>query len=164
MKRQTEPRLGVAAVALVVGATFAHFAFGQVPSASAQARIPAPLEACRSLSHHGKRSEAQACFTTLSRSADPFLAAEGEWGLENYDEANRLFRAADQQPPASPLIATEWGLLFLERFNRSEAENLFKEALAADAHYAPAHLGLARLAAERYEKDAVDLAQTAATE
>ena len=58
----------------------------------------------------------------------------------------------------------QWGCSSSERFSRSEAENLFKEALAADGHYAPAHLGLARVAAERYEKEAVDLAQTAATE
>jgi cellulose synthase operon protein C len=154
------PRSPIPAAVVLLAAMFA----GSVPGQSVKVAIPAPLEACRDLRQHGKRAEAQACFTTLSRNADPFLAAEGEWGLENYDEANRLFRAASQQHPGSPLISTEWGMLFLERFNRTEAENLFKEALDADLHYAPAHLGLARVAAERYDKEAVDFARAAASE
>jgi cellulose synthase operon protein C len=159
MTRRTKSRFVVVSLALLVAAT-AH----SEPQQAAKSAIPAPLEACRVLSRHGKRAEAQSCFAALTQNPDPFLAAEGQWALENYDEANRQFRTADQLYHDSPLVKTEWGLLFLERFNRSEAENLLKEALAADAHYAPAHLGLARVAAERYEKEAVELAQTAALE
>ncbi len=128
---------------------------GQAPAKTAA------LENCRTLRHHGKLNEAQACFTELTRSSDSFLRAEGEWGLDRYEDANDQFRLAFKDHPNSAEVRTEWGLLFLERFNRGEAENLFNEALKLDGNYAPAYLGLARLAAERYDEGAVRYAKLA---
>jgi len=112
-------------------------------------------ENCRTFRHHGKLKEAQVCFTELTRSSDSFLRAEGYWGLDRYEDANDQFRLAFKDHPNSAETRTEWGLLFLERFNRAEAENLFNEALKLDDSYAPAYLGLARLASTRYEESAV---------
>src|SRR5208283_4794113 len=108
-----------------------------------------------------KLKEAQVCFTELTRSSDSFLRAEGYRGLDRYVDANDQFRLAFKDHPNSAEVRTEWGLLFLERFNRGEAENLFNEALKLDGNFAPAYLGLARLAAERYDDSAVRYAKLA---
>jgi cellulose synthase operon protein C len=121
------------------------------------------LEGCRTLRHHGKLKEAQVCFTDLTHSSDSYLRAEGYWGLDRYEDANGQFRLAFKDHPNSAEVRTEWALLFLERFNRGEAENLFNEALKLDGNYAPAYLGLARLAAERYDDSAVRYAKLALT-
>ena len=128
--------------------------------AQSPAKTPV-LENCRTLRHHGKLKEAQVCFTDLTRSPDSFLRAEGYWGMDRYEDANDQFRLAFKDHPNSAEVRIEWGLLFLERFNRGEAENLFKEALKLDENYAPAYLGLARLASERYDQSAVRYAALA---
>ena len=78
------------------------------------------LDDCRSLVHHGKSSEARRCFGGLLASADPFLRAEGYWGLERYEDANNEFRTAQREHPKSAQIDVEWGRLFLARFNNEE--------------------------------------------
>ena len=52
----------------------------------------ATLDDCNTLRKHGKRDEAQACFQSLTQGLDPYLRAEGYWGLEMYKEANDTFR------------------------------------------------------------------------
>ncbi len=121
----------------------------------------ASLDDCRMLRHHGKLSEARACFTGLSRSADNFVAAEAYWGADDYTAANERFRMAYQDQPKSAPVRVEWGKLLLERFNASEAAKLFQEAIAVDANYAPAYLGMARVSAASFDKKAVDYAQRA---
>ena len=37
---------------------------------------------------HGHRAEAHACYESLTQARDPYLRAEGFWGLEMYNEAN----------------------------------------------------------------------------
>ena len=138
------------ALILAIGMAAAPFALGA-----------GQLHECRTLVHHGKTSEAQRCFAGLVQSSDPFLRAEGFWGLQRFEEANEQFRAAQREQPKSPQVDVEWGRLFLERFNRAEAANLFEEAKAIDPNYAPAYLGMARVAAESYSKKALDLAHEA---
>ena len=116
---------------------------------------------CRALRQHGHRTEARACFTALGESNDAFTRAEGYWGLDQYEEANEQFRIAHKEGKNSPAVRVEWGRLFLERFNPAEAANLFQEALKIDANYAPAYLGLARVAAKGYDRKAVDFARDA---
>ncbi len=122
---------------------------------------PAALENCRGLAHHGKRAEARACFAALERSDDPFLRAEGAWGLQKFDAANEQFKLAYNVDRNQAEVRTEWGLLFLERFNSADAEGLFKEALQVDPKYTLAYVGLARTAAGNYDERAVALANTA---
>jgi Flp pilus assembly protein TadD len=117
---------------------------------------------CRALRHHGKLPEARSCFTKLASSPDPYLRAEGLWGTEQYRDANEAFRAALKQKPDGAEIRDRWGEFFLERFNKEEAEGLFKEALDKKKNDAAAMLGLARVASESYGTQAVEFAQKAA--
>ena len=39
------------------------------------------LDECRTLRHHGKLAEAQTCYAKLAISANPYLRAEGLWGI-----------------------------------------------------------------------------------
>jgi Tfp pilus assembly protein PilF len=119
-----------------------------------------PVEICKDLYHHGKLTEAQTCFSGLVRHSDPFEQAEGYWGLQQWQEANTEFRQADKNG-ASALVKTEWGNLMLEHYQPEDAAGLFAEALETDPNYAEAYLGMARVAAQRYDKKALDFAQQA---
>src|SRR5579864_5926708 len=59
------------------------------------------LDDCRILRHHGELAEARTCFSHLAASPDPYLRAEGLWGLEQYREANEQFREALKLHPNS---------------------------------------------------------------
>lgn len=122
----------------------------------------APLERCDTARRHGHVEEARTCFTGLVANADPYLRAEGYWGLARYNEANEEFKKAIAAEPANPLVRVRWGRLFFERFNKQEALNLFEEALAIRKKYPQALLGIALVASEGYEKKAVELAEEAA--
>jgi tetratricopeptide (TPR) repeat protein len=119
------------------------------------------LEQCRTLRHHGQLGEARTCFSRLASGSDPNLRAEGLWGAGRYKEANEQFRALIAQFPKNANYRVRWGRLFLERFNKDEASNLFKEALEIDKDNAPAQLGMALVAAEGFGRQAVDLAEQA---
>ncbi len=127
------------------------------PMLSAQSAV----ERCQLLEHHGKKTEAEACYSGLVRGADSFTRAEGYFGLHQYDSANEEFRAAYKAQPRSAQVKAEWARLYFERFQPADAANLFTEALQSDPGYAPAYLGLARVFAERFDKRAVDLAAEA---
>jgi cellulose synthase operon protein C len=120
-----------------------------------------PLDQCRSLRRHGKGQEAKTCFAGLMRSSDPFLQAEGLWANDRYSEANDRFREAVKLQPKSAPVRTEWGLLFFDHHQPNDAIKLFTEALEIDENYVPAYLGLARVAAEGYSKQAVEFAHKA---
>ncbi len=62
-------------------------------------------------------------------------------------EANRLLRAAAASG-REPRIDSAWGRLFFDKYNYAEAVTSFKQAIAADAQWAPAHAGLARALAD----------------
>src|ERR1700732_2952989 len=89
----------------------------------------ATVNACAVLRHHGKLVEAQTCFTSLVASHDAYTRAEGLWGLERYEDARDQFKIALAENKNSAEIRVRWGRLFLERFNKAEADKLFKEAL-----------------------------------
>lgn len=127
----------------------------------ASCAFTAPLDDCRAAARHGKTQAAAACYTRLTRDRSAFLRAEGFWGLRQFDTANTEFRAAIREQPQSPQVRAEWGHLFSERFQPDDAGKLFNEALQLDPNYAPAFLGLARLASEGYSKQASELANEA---
>ncbi len=86
------------------------------------------------------------------------MSAEGYFGLGQFDAANQGFITAYKKRPGAE-VKTEWGRLFLEHYQPSDAAKLFAEAIETDPNYAPAYLEMARVFAERYDKRAVDLAQ-----
>jgi tetratricopeptide (TPR) repeat protein len=112
-------------------------------------------DACATLRKHGRNTEAHACYETLTQQRDPYLRAEGYWGLGMYQQANDQFRAAVAPSDSSALYRVRWGRLLHERFNNTDADNLFKEALARDPRNAQAYLGLALVSADGFDNAAI---------
>jgi tetratricopeptide (TPR) repeat protein len=120
-----------------------------------------PADQCRVEQRHGKLSAARGCYATLTRSSDPFAQGEGFLGLRQYEEANQAFREADKKHPNSAVVKTAWGRVYAEHAQPGDAAKLFEEAIESDRNYAPAYLGLARVLAEGFDKNALDLAHHA---
>jgi tetratricopeptide (TPR) repeat protein len=116
---------------------------------------------CHALRKHGHRAESQKCYESLTAAHDPYLRAEGLWGTEMYQEANNQFRIAVAQSPANAMVRVRWGRLMHERFNNTEAANLFKEALQKDPKNAQAYLGLAVVSADGFDSKALEYAAKA---
>src|SRR6185437_12147858 len=57
-------------------------------AASLAAADPA-VDKCRALQHHGQQAQARVCFSALATNPDPFLSAEGYFGLGEFDAANQ---------------------------------------------------------------------------
>lgn len=111
---------------------------------------------CHALRKHGQRAEAQKCYESLTTGRDAFTRAEGFWGLEQYQEANNQFRMAADQSPSNAMIRVRWGRLMHERFNNTEADNLFGEALQRDSKNAQAYYGLALVSADGFDSKAIE--------
>jgi len=111
---------------------------------------------CHTLRKHGRRAEAQKCYESLIAAPDPYHRAEGYWGTEKYQEANNQFRTAVAQSPANALYRVRWGRLMHERFNNTDAANLFKEALQKDPKNAQAYYGLALVSADGFDSKAFE--------
>jgi tetratricopeptide (TPR) repeat protein len=116
---------------------------------------------CAALRLHGHRTEAQACYQTLTLAADPYLRAEGDWGLELYQDANNEFRTAVARADGNARYRVRWGRFFHERFKDDEASKLFGEALERDGRSADAYLGLALVAADGFNRKAREYAEKA---
>ncbi len=111
---------------------------------------------CQTLRKHGRRDESQKCFQSLSALRDPYSRAEGFWGLEMYQDANEQFRVAVAQAPANAMYRVRWGRLMHERFNNTDAANLFNEALQKDPKNAQAYYGLALVSADGFDSKAIE--------
>ncbi|HEX4073960.1 MAG TPA: tetratricopeptide repeat protein [Candidatus Acidoferrales bacterium] len=129
--------------------------------AVASAALSATPDDCQALRKHGHRAEAEACYQTLTETRDPYLRAEGYWGLGMYADANNEFRAAVAQSDSNAMYRVRWGLLLHERFNNTDAEGLFKEALQRDPKNAQAYLGLALVSEDGYDNNAIAWASKA---
>ncbi|HUA92608.1 MAG TPA: hypothetical protein VL991_08580 [Terracidiphilus sp.] len=119
----------------------------------ALARAAEPSQ-CWKLRKDGQGKEAQVCFEALVRGSDAYERAEGFWGLEEWEQANAQFRLATQSENSKPLYKVRWGMLLHERFNQSDASDLFHEALAKDPNNARAYLGLAMLGSDDFSPQA----------
>ena len=126
-----------------------------ISAASAGGASAATPDDCHTLRKHGHRAEAHACYESLTQTNAPYLRAEGYWGLEMYENANNDFRAAVAQSPNNTLYRVRWGRLLHERFNNSDADDLFKEALTIDPKNAQAYLGLAIVSADGFDNQAI---------
>jgi len=113
-------------------------------------------EDCHALRKHGHRPEAQKCYESLTTTRDPYLRAEGFWGMEMYQDANNQFRIAADASPTNAMIRVRCGRLMHERFNNTEADNLFNEALQRDPRNAQAYYGLALVSADGFDSKAIE--------
>jgi tetratricopeptide (TPR) repeat protein len=113
-------------------------------------------ENCHALRKHGHRAEALKCYESLTAAREPAVRAEGYWGTEKYQEANNQFRLAVAESPASAPYRVRWGRLMHERFNNTDATNLFKEALETDPKNAQAYYGLALVSADGFDSKAFE--------
>jgi cellulose synthase operon protein C len=111
---------------------------------------------CHLLDKHGHLADAHTCYESLASEHDPYLRAEGFWGLDMYADANNQFRLAVAQSDRNPTYRVRWGRLLHERFNNADAEDLFKEALDRDPKDARAYLGLALVSADGFDSKALD--------
>ncbi len=158
------------AIALAIAASMSMSASAPT-AAHASADIAAPTPApvppaatpadCAALRHHGQRPQAQACYETLAHAADPYLRAEGDWGLQRYDDANVEFRTAVARADRNAVYRVRWGRLLHERFNDTDAAQLFQEALQRDPKNAEAYVGLALLSAEGFDTKSREYANKA---
>jgi tetratricopeptide (TPR) repeat protein len=94
-------------------------------------------------------------------SAQTLGQAESLWKAHRYSDANDTFRALVAAHPRNAGYRVRWGRLLLERFNKPDAAQLFQEALKIDPNNAGAYLGLALVAAEGFENQAVEFAHKA---
>jgi tetratricopeptide (TPR) repeat protein len=102
-----------------------------------------------------------ALITTAALSAQTLEQAESLWKQHRYFDANDAFRDLVNAHPRNAQYRVRWGRLFLEHFQPDEAAKLFQEALKLDPKNAGAFLGLALVAAEGFESQAVELAHKA---
>lgn len=140
--------------------TFILLAIFLIGDMSAHAASPAD---CWVLRKHGATAKAQECFEALTRSSDAYIRAEGFWGLAEWEQANAQFRLATHSSDSPALYKVRWGLLLHERFNDSDAADLFKEALAKDPSNAQAYLGLAKISENDFDGRAGEYAAKAIT-
>jgi tetratricopeptide (TPR) repeat protein len=133
----------------MLGLVAATFAAGPTP------------DDCHALRLHGQTVKARSCYESLVAAQEPYLRAEGYWGLGMYQEANNQFRAAVAQSARNGHYRVRWGRLLHERFNNTDAEGLFKEALERDPRDAQAYLGLALVSADGFDSNAIRWASKA---
>jgi tetratricopeptide (TPR) repeat protein len=81
---------------------------------------------------------------SASSAAALLRAGRAARALGEFRDANGYFREASSLASDDPIINTEWGDLFLEKYNRQEAIRSYQAALKSSEAHAPAHLGLAR--------------------
>jgi len=112
---------------------------------------PEPLAECDRLAYRGERSAASSCYQQLRAGGDPAIRAEAARALGDFRGANEAFREAVRQAPDDAALRARWGFLYLETHQANEAVQLFNESLERDPGHIPAKLGLAGVAAGRFE-------------
>src|SRR5690606_33851625 len=95
--------------------------------------------------------EASNCYQRLRAGADLAVRAEAARALNDFRGANEAFRQAVQQAPDDAGLRARWGHLFLDTHQANDAVQLFNESLERDPEHLPAKLGLAAVAAGRFE-------------
>jgi tetratricopeptide (TPR) repeat protein len=78
-------------------------------------------------------------------SEDVAMVALASWLMDNFHDANSLFNEATRANPNNLEAHALWGDLFLEKYNASDAERSYQEALDINSRYTPALVGIARV-------------------
>jgi tetratricopeptide (TPR) repeat protein len=143
-------QLGIA-VLMSLSVSQAAFALRIEYGADRQAEL---AECDRSL-YLNRRTEAQSCYRKLlNDNADVRIKAEAARALGDQRAANGYFQTALSEYPDDAAVRTRWGDLFVQTHQNNEAVKLYQESLAIDSEYAPALLGLAKVAVGRFESKA----------
>ena len=138
--------LGIGCLWLIAGPPLAAQVFDYSADRDAALRV------CDAAFHRGDRPQATSCYAGLLRdSQSAAVRAEAAWRTGDLQAANAYFRTAVEIDPESARSRARWGRLFLLTHQNSEAINLFQESLELDPDYLPAKLGLAAVAAGRFE-------------
>ena len=87
--------------------------------------------------------------------------AEALRQAHDYDNAKVVFEALLKANPKNADYRARYGDMFYERFNPTDAQKLYEEALGIDPQNARALLGMAQLAADNYDPKANDFAAKA---
>jgi cellulose synthase operon protein C len=122
---------------------------------------PTPAADCLNARRHGHLPEARQCFSRLSNSSNAYARAEGFWGLGDFQSANDAFRIAVKDAPDDADVRVRWGSMYLDHWQPADATALFSEALKIQPQHAGTLLGMARIAADQFERKAADLAESA---
>jgi tetratricopeptide (TPR) repeat protein len=125
------------------------------PVAAANSTSEAALEWGLLLETRGRAADARRVLEPIASQADTvrtpaglLRAARASRAIGQFGVANSIFADADAAAKGDPAINTEWGDLLLQRHEPAEAVHSYQIALERDASWAPAHLGLARAAAD----------------
>ncbi len=78
-------------------------------------------------------------------SEDVAMVALASWLLGNFHDANSLFDEATRANSNNLEAHTLWADLFLEKYNASDAERGYQDALDINNRYVPALIGIARI-------------------
>ena len=114
------------------------------------------LKSCDTVLYSGDKQASVDCYQQVFDTSEGLVQADAAAALGDVQTANRLYRdlAAGDTDPA---IKTNWGLLYLETHQVSDAEALFREALLYDDAFLPAQIGLAKALSEGFEGRAREL-------
>ncbi len=124
-------------------------------------RAQAARELADLKSHRGQRADAQALWEEiisdyrrgrLQGSSSLGCVAVAEWRLGNVQEAKEIFLDATDERIAGPVslrVLSDFGFLFLEKYNATDAIGVFSDCLRVNKSYPPALLGIAL--ARKYE-------------
>jgi len=78
-------------------------------------------------------------------SEDVAMVALASWLMGNFHDANSLFNEATRANPNNLEAHALWADLFLEKYNASDAERSYQEALDINGRYVPALVGIANV-------------------
>ncbi len=78
-------------------------------------------------------------------SEDVAMVALASWLLGNFHDANSLFNEATRANPNNLEAHVLWADLFLEKYNESDAERGYQEALDINSRYGPALVGIGKV-------------------
>jgi tetratricopeptide (TPR) repeat protein len=116
---------------------------------------PAELKNCDEKLYRGANVDAESCYASvLGSSNDTRIKADAARAAGDLRGANGYFQAALKEYPQDAKVRARWGELFAETHQNDEAVKLFQESLDLDKDYVPAKLGLAKVAAGRFDDQA----------
>ena len=125
---------------------------------SVAVRAAAPAD-CWTLRKHGHRAEAQACFRGADAQQRCLHARRRLLGPGAVGARPTSSFAWPRRPANSkPLYKVRWGMLLHERFNDTDAADLFREALARIRRTPRPTSGLAMVSAESFDGKASEYA------